>query len=116
MLAAPQKPDPVLVWAITLRMDCVFTPALNARWWPQGAPVARAPANLVTMITGIFTSVVEPNVNRVSASLATISATAPRPAATQAKSRSAMRYAPSGIRWRRRCRGALPHRLITRCV
>ena len=72
--------DPVRVWAMTFRVVWVRTPALSVMVaWPGCAHI-RAPSALLTLITGILTSVFSPNVApgcSPSTLFATIRATAP---------------------------------------
>ena len=77
--------DPVLVWAMTLRVCSTRTPALSLMVASPGAPRSRSPDSLVMLMTGIFGLVFSPSVPPISSPsslLATINATAPRSAAT----------------------------------
>ncbi len=78
--------DPVVVWAMTLLVLSTLTPALSLMTVWAGLARSRAPSALLTLTTGILTSVVLPRVPPNSSTgrstlSATISATAPRLAA-----------------------------------
>ena len=78
-------PDPVVVWAITLRVVIVTTRASSTTVAGPGSARSRAPCALLTLITGMPAAASSPRVPPIFSSstlLATTSATAPSLATT----------------------------------
>ncbi len=101
--------DPVLVCAITLRALKLCALAVSLMMVGPGCPRSCTPTDLVTLSTGIFTSVDGPSVPPICCSStlsAMIIATAPRCAATS--SFCANGHVPRSSRITAPCTGRLP--------